>query len=395
MLRQSSQRIPSFQVLEGGLSSIADRRSRARLSVLHVLAPGSFGGLEQVVQMLAVGHAELGHDVHVAALVTESSDAHPFTRRLAGGPVNVHEIVLPPRRYLAQARALAALYRRHEPVVVHTHGYHADLIAGRIARKHNIPVISTAHGFTGGDWKNRCYEWLQQREFRSYDRVVAVSKPMVSRLVGSGIRSNRVVLLPNAWRPKGEPLDRADARAALGVPDHAFHIGWVGRVSAEKGLDILVSALPHLADLPVFVSVIGDGAERSRVHQLAVRLGVADRITWQGVRADAWRLFPAFDSFVLSSRTEGTPIVLFEAMSANVPIVATEVGGVPHVVSGNEALLVAPENPRALADSIRLAQTDPSAARKRARAARSRLRADFSIDAWLDEYANLYRSLLR
>src|SRR5437879_13039717 len=92
--------------------------------------------------------------------------------------------------------------------------------------------------------------------------------------------------------------------------------------------------------MPWSAAVVGDGVERCRLERLAATLGLGSRVAFHGKVDDAARLFPAFDMFVLSSRTEGTPIVLFEAMAAGVPVVANAVGGVPDVESRHEALLV-------------------------------------------------------
>jgi glycosyltransferase involved in cell wall biosynthesis len=110
---------------------------------------------------------------------------------------------------------------------------------------------------------------------------------------------------------------------------------------------------------------------------------------------EAAPLFPAFDVFVLSSRTEGTPIVLFEAMAAGVPVVATAVGGVPGVVSPAEAVLIPPGDPASLAAAIRTTLRDPAAARERTRAARQRLEREFGAQPWLERYDVVYRRVAR
>lgn len=177
------------------------------------------------------------------------------------------------------------------------------------------------------------------------------------------------------------------------MPEGAFHVGWVGRLSPEKGADVLVRALLQLTDLPVAVSFVGDGAERARLEAMASRSGVAERIRWHGLVSDAERLYPTFDAFVLCSHTEGTPMVLFEAMHAGTPIVTTRVGGVPDVVA-DTAVLVAPNDPAALAAAIRRVHDEPDDARARAAAASHRLRERFGREPWLRRYEQLYRSLL-
>jgi glycosyltransferase involved in cell wall biosynthesis len=110
---------------------------------------------------------------------------------------------------------------------------------------------------------------------------------------------------------------------------------------------------------------------------------------------DAGRVLPAFDVFALSSRTEGTPIVLFEAIAAGVPVVATAVGGVPDVVTEREALLIPPESPPLLGEALRRAFTDDEGSRARARAASARVAELFGIEPWLDAYETVYRLVAR
>ena len=187
------------------------------------------------------------------------------------------------------------------------------------------------------------------------------------------------------------PLGPETARRALGIPRDAFAIGWVGRVSYEKGPDVLLEAMRHAGDVPLTVSVVGGGDMRVALQAKADGLGLAGRLRWHGAVPDAGRLFPAFDVCVLSSRTEGTPMVLFEAMAAGVPIVTARVGGVPDVVSSAEAALVPPADPVALAAAIRAVYHDPALARARAKRARVRLLTNFAVGRCISRYDAIYR----
>ena len=220
-----------------------------------------------------------------------------------------------------------------------------------------------------------------------------MSRPLGDELARSGVPPDRLHVVPNAWSGRDEPLPRDQAREALAVRAARFHVGWVGRLTEEKGPDVLLAALRLLADLPLVVSVLGDGRERARLETWAGKQGLGERVRWFGNRPEAGRVFPAFDAFVLSSRTEGTPIVLFEAMATGAPIVATAVGGVPDVVSSQEALLVPPDDPAALAEAIRRVSSDPAGAAARARRARERLARDFAVAPWLARYEQIYRML--
>ncbi len=364
------------------------------MRILHVAAPARVGGLEAVLQALAVGQREAGHDVRVAAVLDGSDgDGHPVADALAEARVPVTRLALPRRAYLGERAAVRDLCARLRPDVVHTHGYRADVVDAGVARRLGIPVVTTVHGFTGGGWKNRLYERLQQRAFRRFDAVVTVSRAQIDRLVAARVPRERLHLIPNASTTRVPFLDRGAARRALGVAPEGRHIGWVGRLSGEKGPDLMLAALARVHDLTCRLSVIGEGPLRQGLEREAARIGAAGRIAWHGEIPGAARLLRAFDVVVLSSRTEGTPAVLLEAMAAGIPVVVTAVGGVPDVVSPAEGLLAPPEDPAALAAAIDDVLRHPEAATVRVGAARARLEREFAPGPWVARYVTLYRTL--
>jgi len=370
------------------------------MRVVHVVAPGVIGGLERVVQLLAQGQAHAGYDVHVTGIVNPACPDHPLLETLAANGVTTHPIALPGRAYRQERAALRELYRRLGPDVVHTHGYRPDVVDAAPARSEGIPTVTTVHGFTGGDWKNRLYERLQRRAYRRlFDAVIVVSRALAGRLIRDGVPADRIHILQNVWQETVPPLNPVTARQLLRVAVDEFRIGWVGRLSAEKGADVLIDALRLVRDLPFGVSIVGEGSAGEQRSLLARARrsggGVAQRIQWHGLVPDASRLFKAFDVFVLSSRTEGTPIVLLEAMAAGVPIVATRVGGVPDVLTSAEAVLVPSASPVALAAAIRAVYRDPAAAHARAQRARERLLAEFTVPPWVHRYEAVYRLVTR
>ncbi|MGH7631232.1 MAG: glycosyltransferase [Gemmatimonadales bacterium] len=371
-----------------------DARRGVRLHplILHVAAPGAVGGLERVLRTLTAGLRSASHDARVAAVLDRGAGDTPFLAGLRDDGVPVIPIELPPRAYREERRRLRDLFRALAPDVVHTHGYRADIQAGAVARGLGIPSVTTVHGFTGGGWKNRLYERLQRRAFRRFHAVVAVSRPLGERLRADGVPAARVHVVPNAAPPAGAALTRKAARRALGLTDNAFVAGWVGRLSHEKAPDLLVEALA-LAPVHVEAVIIGEGPAGAAARQLAAQRGVGPRVRWAGAVPDAGSLFAAFDCFVLSSRTEGTPMVLFEAMAAATPIVARAVGGVPDVVSDREALMVESPEPSALAAALATVAADPGAARTRAEAALRRLE-EHRPEPWVARYEALYRQIL-
>lgn len=331
--------------------------------------------------------------MHVAGIF-DPRDAvdHPFIGALRAAAVSHTVIVAPPRRYMHEYHVLNALVDEMKPRILHTHGYHADIIGGAVAKARNIASVSTVHGFTGVSLRNLLYERVQLFALRHSAAVIAVSRPLVEKLSAAGVPRNRIHLVPNGFSSSASTVTRLDARRMLGLEADGLVIGWVGRLSKEKGADVMLDALA-VADPAWRLSLIGEGPEKQRLMRRVSELGLDGRVTWHGAVAHAGSLLKAFDAFVLSSRTEGTPIVLFEAMAAEVAIVATEVGGVPDVVTPDEAILVSSERPAMIAQALGEIRRDPSSARQRAERARDRVATRFGLDAWLRAVQATYDSV--
>jgi glycosyltransferase involved in cell wall biosynthesis len=363
------------------------------MRVLHVATPAAFGGLEQVLVSLASAQRAQGEDVHVATLSAEP-ESRPLLDRLERCDVTTHAGTASGREYRRQRSQIEQLARTLRPDVVHTHGYRADVVAAVAGRRAGAAAVTTLHGFTGGDLKNRCYEWLQRRTIRECDGVVAVSGVMAEQLKRAGVPADRLHVIPNVLPPPGPRLFRGAARRCLGIGLESWVIGWVGRLSREKGLDLLLEALALHPDRDITLAVLGDGPERARLELQAHHLGLQGRIIWCGAVVGADRFFSAFDLLVLSSRTEGSPIVLLEAMSACIPVVATSVGGIPETVTPATALLVPPEEPVELAGAIRCVRRDPGAAARRSLRAHVRSARRSDPSRWAASYSEAYRAAL-
>jgi glycosyltransferase involved in cell wall biosynthesis len=224
------------------------------------------------------------------------------------------------------------------------------------------------------------------------DTVVPVSEKLGRQLVEAGVEVQRVRVIRNAWTPASQPLGRSEARGILGLSPDSFIIGWVGRFTLEKSVDTLLRAFALLEIPEARLSLVGGGPEEPSLRSLAHDLSLRDRIHWQGVVPEARNLFAAFDCLALTSWSEGTPMVLLEAMAAGTPIVTTRVGGIEDMVSTDEAILVPPSRPEVVAEALRSVYLRPRLAEERAASARRRLEREFTLDPWLDQYEEVYFS---
>jgi glycosyltransferase involved in cell wall biosynthesis len=365
------------------------------LRVVHLLAPAPFGGLESVVLALAGAQRDAGDHVLVVAVESDGGQPSPFVDAVRATGLSVLPVPASGRRYWRERDAVGKILDDERPDLLHTHGYRPDVLDAPVARRRGIPTITTVHGFTGGGMKNRAYEWLQKRSFRRFDAVVAVSRRLRDEMVSWGVPSERVHAIPNAWEPGGSPVARSEARRYLGLDEGTPTLGWVGRMSPEKGPDVMIRALAAMASPETHLSMMGSGTMEEECRRLADRLGISSRCRWHGVVPEAASLLRAFDAIVLTSWTEGTPMILLEAMAAGVPIVSTSVGGVPDVVSAEEAVLVSSGDVPALARAVEEVLADPQASTDRARAAKLRLERDFSVQPWAHRYRKVYQTVLR
>lgn len=344
-----------------------------------------------MVQTLAAGHRRMGHEVRVAAVVDRGQVDHPFLRPLRDADVEVYPICIHPKAYWRERRLVGDLCARLRPDAVHTHGDRPDVVDAGVARRLGMATVTTLHGASHFTGRARLYNWLQRVALKKFDAVVAVSRALADSAADCGVSPERVHVLPNVWTPTQAVLDAHAARRTLGLARHAYVLGWVGRLIRVKGCDIFLRALANLKDLPVEAVIIGDGPERSSLESLASSLGLQGRVKFVGQVDTAAPLFSAFDLFVLSSTSEGTPLTLLEAMAAGVPVIATRVGGVPDVLSSDEALLVRPGDVEDLTLAIRGVHAQAGEARSRAERARRRVATAYALEPWLAKYEDIYR----
>lgn len=221
------------------------------------------------------------------------------------------------------------------------------------------------------------------------DAHVAVGE-RTARLIeqSTGLRQGSIRTIHHGVDPvPAVPTDRPPEPTILNVARH----------DPVKGVDLLLDAVA-LVERPVKVVLVGDGAETDSLVARAERLGIADRVEFRG---PAWGgsaaagIMGSFDLFVLPSRLEGFPVTVVEAMLAEVPVVATDVGSVrEQLTDGETGWVVAPEDPQALATAIGQALGDPAEARRRARAGHELALARFTLAATIDAWNRLYRELL-
>jgi glycosyltransferase involved in cell wall biosynthesis len=304
-----------------------------------------------------------------------------------------------PRVFRAAAE-IAAHLRRADAAVLLCNGYKPDVIGWMAARRAGIPVVGVAHGWTAATWKVRLNEAIDRRVLRHMDAVVSVSEAQAVRVRQAGVDPARVAVIRNAIDAGAFDLpDPAYCRLLEGLfrrpPRRVVAAG--GRLSPEKGFDLYVDAAAQVArrDAGVGFVLFGDGPLREALKQRVRRRGLQGRFVLAGFRADLRRFWPWCDLAVLSSHTEGLPVVVLEALAAGVPVVATAVGGTPEVIDdGRSGRLVPPGDVAALAGTIAEALADAPWRRQAGEFGRRRVQEEFSFEAQAAQYRELFARLV-
>ncbi len=358
--------------------------------VVHVVQNLAIGGLERVVLNLAL-HA---HRDRFSPSIVCLGAGGPLVEQARSAGIGVRVIGQGAGFRPQTVLSLARHFRKDGVKVVHGHNA-APLVygalAGRLAR---CGVVYTAHGMTTSKARNPArlshMGWVDDFITVSEDaRQIAIEKagmaPARVRTIVNGV-DTRTFMRP-------DDATRLRTRAQLGLANDAFVFGIVARLSAAKDHANLFRAFADVArtHAEARLVVVGDGELRADLERLVTDLGIQDRIVMTLSRNDIKELLGAFDTFVLSSYTEGLAMTLLEAASSELPIVATAVGGNTEVVVDHETGLVVPAR-----DSVRLAEAmnwiaaHPSESRAMGARGRNRVAQKFSIDAMVDAYEAAY-----
>lgn len=289
--------------------------------------------------------------------------------------------------------------RRLDADVLLCSGYKPDLLGWRAARQVGVPVVSVSHGWTAATWKVRLYEALDRVALRWMDAVVCVSEAQAARVRRVRVPEERIAVIRNAVGDEAfaaaDPAYRDMLRAFFAQPPRLI-VGAAGRLSPEKGFDVLVEAAIHVTQTRNDVGFVlfGDGPLRAEIEQQIRAHQLGERFVLAGFRVDLPRFLPHLDVGALSSYTEGLPVILLELAAAGVPVVATAVGGIPEVIAAEAGgFLVPPGNAAALARRLLDLLGDDVRRQALGRQARHRVQTEFSFATQSVQYQELFARL--
>ena len=289
--------------------------------------------------------------------------------------------------------------------ILHSHRYKENLLAAWLRRR--LPgslVVRTQHGLPepfGGlpGARHRLIGEADRFAARRADRVIAVTDDIRTHWTRV-VSADKVVTIPNGIEVQRvrPTVDRAQARKALGLDPQDVVFGTAGRLEPVKRLDFFLNTARHILekDGRARFAVAGEGTELERLRALARSLGIEQKVSFLGHRADIYNVLVAFDVLLLTSDHEGLPMVLLEALCLGVNVVSRRVGGIPEVIAdGKQGLLLDSSDPAEMAARCLSLLADPALRARMAEAGRRRVLESFSMESTAARVAELYLSLFR
>jgi glycosyltransferase involved in cell wall biosynthesis len=368
-----------------------------RIRVLALIEGASVTGpAKNLIQIGAYGRDvtdATALDMTVATYRRGDRTPGPLLEGIAAAGLDSELLIEKQRFDTAVAGQIRTLVDRYRPDVVQTHMVKSHFMMRYSGLWRSHRWLAFHHGYTRVDKKMLVYNQFDRWSLRAAHQIVTVCEPFARQLTSRGIPRARIAIQHNSvpvfHRP--DPSVVARLRASLRIPDTIPVLLAVGRLSAEKGFADLVQAVAVAQrGAPEFrLAIVGEGPERQRLEASIAQLGLTGRVLLPGHDHDMAAWYAMAYALVMPSHSEGSPNVLLEAMAAGLPVVATNVGGIPEMVTDDEtALLVSSRNPQALGGAIARILTDAPAAAAMSSAARKTAGTRFSIPAH-------YRSLIR
>lgn len=390
-----------------------DISKRRKKKILFLITKSNFGGAQRYVYDLATTLDAEKYDVVVATGLPAATDtaqtggSGELIHKLSAAGITTRTISSLQRDVSlgAELRAIKeidTIIRSEQPDVLHLNSSKAGILGTILGRIRFVPrIVFTAHGWAFNEdrplWQRLLIKTLHWLTVVLSHRTIAVSQTLTEQLKWPGAASKMTVIHNGRRTPDFYTHNEARNHLCMQVPGlttarDAFWSVTIGELHPVKQHDITIRALAAVKNnLRSFRHVIiGAGSEKNTLQQLIDECGMHEHIILAGSIDEAATLLPAFDLFVLSSRSEGYPYVIAEACQAGLPIIASRTGGIPEMITGGqEGILFSPGNIDALAAAYRTFATD--AETRTTYAAASAARAPyFTIDRMRSETEAVY-----
>jgi len=372
-----------------------------RICVMHLIHTMAYGGVETVVINWLRKIDRDRFDIHLVCFDNPDDSEEPFVEAARNAGLTVSKIPWGRRKPLLKAaRALAAMVREHGVDILHAHNWYADFIVALTARLVPVKTITTLYVWHDYDWKRNILQAIDQRVIRAFDRITAHCDDTRRKTIERGIAPQDVDTLICGFETHRVELDseeRAHRRREQGVGDDDIVLLNIARLYPEKAHDGLLRSfkLIHERCPRAQLWIAGVGPLEDEVKALCTELGLDDSVRFLGFVKDLPSLLALADIQVHPAHIEGVPLAVCEGMAAGLPIVVSEVGGLPEVVDyGRTGILVKAGDETGFAEAVLNLIEHPEKGREIGAAARQFMENDYSLATAVHRVEDTYRDMM-
>jgi glycosyltransferase involved in cell wall biosynthesis len=362
------------------------------------------GGPDKTILLSAERHDPARVNVVVVYIRDARDRDFEIGNRARANGLSFYEIVEHSKFDLNVLRAIRDIVIRHDINIVHSHDYKSDLFAYLLRKwlwRRRIALVSTAHAWVIVGARGEFYRRIDLKLMRRFDHLIAVSHATKTEMVQGGVPEKLITVVHNAIDTEawGPTQANGNLREELKLSPYTPIVGYVGRISEEKDLNTWLRAAAVLAQkIPAarFV-LVGEGRSdrtQGQLRELAASLGIADRVIFAGYRSDLIPIYASFDIFLLTSRREGLPNSILEAMSMRLPVVTTDVAGAKElVVDGQTGFVLSQGDVTGIGRALIILSGDKRMCNGMGNAGRERIERQFSFTQRLQKIEILYAKL--
>lgn len=369
-----------------------------KIKVLQFIAPSGFYGAEMWVLALAK-HLDRERVDCSLAVTSESADqSMELYKRFCALKLPAYKIPMSGRFDIRAVFRLRNLIKKEGFSVLHTHGYKSDILGLMASRLAGIKIVSTPHGFENApDLKLKLFIKMGCYALKKVDKVAPLSDELFRDVQQLGISNKKIQLIINGVDLDEIEIEREKEKTLVSTDKGEKIIGYIGQVAHRKNLGDMINAFDILyrKNKNVRLQIIGDGAKRKELEEVAAKLDSASKIEFLGYRKDRLKLLKEMDIFSMTSSLEGIPRCMMEAMGMGIPVAAFNIQGVDKLIIHEKTGLMAEfGNAEQLSKCWEQLLFDSQFAKMIAQNGRRHILENFSAKRMAEEYTGLFQELI-
>ena len=373
----------------------------SKIKILHITKGSELYGAQRVILNL-VKHCDQNlFDSSIATFIREGEENGIFINEIEKCCKDSIIIKCNKRVDIHALHRLISTLKDKQIDILHCHEIKSrtyGLIAGKILK---IPIVTTHHNWTSANVLTTIFEYWDSFVMRFFDRIIAVSEEVKHSAMRFKIPNNKFSVIINGVSFAHEKTNTnaySIIKEELKIEDDTIVIGNVGRLSTEKNhkLFIKVAKIVKLNSPNIRFIIAGDGPLEKELRNYAAALGLTNTVIFYGFHSHIQQIYNLLDIYLLTSRIEGTPMSLMEAMGAGVPAVATDVGDISKIVTDNvSGILLKNNDPKSIAQKILYLLKNPTKLTQMGLQAQEIIRKYYSAEIMAKRYEQLYKQIMK